>query len=316
MENSFIMKQCVLLSLALLFTWSSTSEAFPIAIASSRSNGTKKFDLFGDIRETSEKTTKLDMMKELNRTDAHQAVAGTQSLTKWDDLALAGLNARKLQFKYSIIYGSKPDIDDIYLNNDIAHKYGYFSYNYLGDVNVSNVHTEPKTTICNERYLVNDSDGPMSHTVSLSSTVSNSASTTVTKTSSVSTTLTFSIGFSFFGISISFSVDTTFTNSNSVGSTDTHSSDVNVGDTVSVVVPPHSKRRIGLNVTWTRKTADWEIPVRIDPKGMTAAKHGDDVWGLPHNFLGWHPPNSVVRGRMEAIYDTKGTVVLEDAVAL
>ena len=138
------MKQCVLLSLPLLFTWSSTSEAFPTAIASSRSNGTKKFDLFGDIRETSEKTTKLDMMKELNRTDAHQAVAGTQSLTKWDDLTLAGLNARKLQFKYSIIYGSKPDIDDIYLNNDIAHKYGYFSYNYLGDVNVSNVHTEPK----------------------------------------------------------------------------------------------------------------------------------------------------------------------------
>ena len=100
------------------------------------------------------------------------------------------------------------------------------------------------------------------------------------------------------------------------------STEVQVGDTVTVTVPPHSKKRVSLNVTWTSKTADWEIPVTIDPKGMTGVDFhkrvkGHYFWGVEHAAIAESDPpfKSVMRGRLDASYDTKGNIVVEDAVA-
>ena len=96
----------------------------------------------------------------------------------------------------------------------------------------------------------------------MTSKVSNSATTTVTSKSEISTTASITVGAPELGLGASFS--DTFTFSNEVGSSHTQSTDITVGDTVSVTVPPHSMKRVCLQVTWTSHTADWEIPVTID----------------------------------------------------
>ena len=87
-----------------------------------------------------------------------------------------------------------------------------------------------------------------------------------------------------------------------------------------MTVPPHSMKRVRLQVAWTSKTADWEIPVTIDPQGMTGVDfhkevYGYYVWGVVHSALADPPFKSTMRGRLDASYDTKGLIIIEDAVA-
>ena len=294
-------KQCILLSLVVLFI--SSGDAFP----SNYSSDMKEGDLVGVI-EAKEKLFKLGMMSEFSNT-------GSAVLTNWNDMYVAGITTKVVQDGYQRIFGVRPD--NQHINDDFAHKWGWYSYNYLGDINVINVNVQPKSSVSNERYLTNDGDNDVTHSITLTSTVSNSATTTVTTKSEISTTASITIGAEELGLGASFS--NTFTFSNEVGSSHTQSTDITVGDMVSVTVPPHSKKRVYLQVTWTSKTADWEIPVIIDPQGMTGVDfhkrvQGHYFWGVQHAALADPPFKSVMRGRLDASYDTKGTVVVEDAV--
>ena len=295
-------KLCVLLSLIVLFV--SSGDAF----LSNYSSDMKQGDLVGVV-EAKEKLFKLGMLSEFNNT--HSAV-----LTNWNDMYVAGLNIKVIQDGYQKIFGVRPD--NQHLNDDFAHKWGWYSYNYLGNINVTNVNIQPKSSVSNERYLTNDGDNDVTHTITLTSTVSNSATTTVTSISEISTTASITVGAEELGLGASFS--DTFTFSNEVGSSHTQSTDITVGDTISVTVPPYSKKRVYLQVTWTSKTADWEIPVTIDPQGWTGVDfhkrvNGHYFWGVEHAVLADPPFKSVMRGRLDAFYDINGTIIVEDSVA-
>ena len=201
----------------------------------------KEGDLFG-VTEAKEKLFKLGMMSEFSNT-------GSAVLTNWNDMYVAGITTKVVQDGYQRIFGVRPD--NQHINDDFTHKWGWYSYNYLGDINVINVNVQPKTSVSNERYLTNDGDNDVTHSITLTSTVSNSATTTVTTKSEISTATSITIGAEELGLGASFS--NTFTFSNEVGSSHTESSAITVGDTVSVTVPPHSKKRMCLQVTWTRK---------------------------------------------------------------
>ena len=295
-------KLCVLLSLIVLFI--SSGDAFP----SNYSSDMKEGDLVGVI-EAKEKLFKLGMLSVFSN-------AGSAVLTNWNDMYVAGITTKVVQDGYQRIFGVSPD--NQHINDDFAHKWGWYSYNYLGVINVTNVNVQSKSSVSNERYLTNDGDNDVTHSITLTSTVSNSATTTVTSKSEISTTASITVGAEELGLEASFS--NTFTFSNEVGSSHTQSTDIAVGDTVSVTVPPHSKKRVCLQVTWTSITADWEIPVTIDPRGMTGVDfhkrvNGHYFWGVEHAALADPPFKSVIRGRLDASYDTEGTIIVEDSVA-
>ena len=296
-------KLCVLLSLTVLFV--SSGDAFP----SNYSSDMKEGDLVGVV-EAKEKLFKLGMLSEFSNTDS-------KVLTNWNDMYVAGLTTKVIQDGYQRKFGVRPD--NQHLNDDFAHQWGWYSYNLLGDISITNVNVQPKSSVSNERYLTNDGDTDVTHSITLTSKVSNSATTTVTSKSEISTTASITVGVEELGLGASFSE--TFTFSNEVGSSHTQSTDITVGDTVSVTVPPHSKKRVCLQVTWTSKTADWEIPVTIDPQGWTGVDfhkrvEGHYYWGVQHAVLADPPFKSIMRGRLDASYDTKGTIIVEDAVAL
>ena len=295
-------KKCNVLLMLVLFI--SIGDAFP----SNASSDMKGGDLFGVV-DAKERLFKLGMICEFSNTDS--AV-----LTNWNDMYVAGITTKVVQDGYQRMFGVRPD--NQHINDDFTHKWGWYSYNYLGDINIINVKVEPKSSVTNERHLTNDGDNDVTHTITLTSKVSNSATTTVTSKSEISTTTSITIGAEELGLGASFS--NTFTFSNEVGSSHTQSTDITVGDTVTVTVPPHSKKRVCLKVTWTSKTADWEIPVTIDPQGMTGVDFhkrvkGHYFWGVQHAALADPPFKSVMRGRLDASYDTKGDIFVEDAVA-
>ena len=214
-------------------------------------------------------------------------------------------------------FGVRPN--DIHLNDGFAHQWGWYSYNHLGDVKLTNVRIEPKSSSDNGRDVINGDNAVASHRINLMTTMSNSATTTVSSKSDISTTGTITVGGEELGLGAEFS--NTFTFSNEVGSTHTKSSDITVGDLVIVSLPPHTKTRVYLNVTWTSKTADWAIPVTIDPNGYTGVDFGRKVrdhyyWGSPHALLADPPFQSMMRGRLDASYDTKGVVVIEKPTPL
>ena len=238
-------------------------------------------------------------------------------LTTMSDLYAAGITKKVIQDGYEKEFGVRPD--NQHINDDFCHEWGWYSYNYLGEVEIINVQVQPKSRSSHERYLTNDGDKPFTHTITVTSTESNSATVTVITKSEISTTAKIIVGAPELGLGAELS--TTFGFSNEVGSSNTHSSSITVGDTVKVTVPPHSKRRVYLEITWTSKTADWEIPVTIDPSGRTGVDFhkrvkGHYFWGISHASLATPPFKSVMRGRLDASYDTKGLVKVDDAIPL
>ena len=238
-------------------------------------------------------------------------------LTTWNDLYSAGITRKVIQDGYEKRFGVRPE--NIHLNDDFTQQYGWYSYNYLGDLKITNVHVEPKTSVNNERRLINEGNLNASHLVTLTSTMSNSATTTVTGRSEISTTAKITVGGEELGLGAEFS--NTFTISNEVGSSNTKSSDITVGDTLIVSIPPFSTKKVHLNVTWTSMTADWEIPVYIDSNGYTGVDFGRRVeghyyWAMPHARLADPPFQSMLRGRLDASFNTKGSIIVDQATPL
>ena len=96
----------------------------------------------------------------------------------------------------------------------------------------------------------------------------------------------------------------------------TQSITITIGDTVSATILPHSKKHVCLQVIWNSKIADWEILVTVDPQGMTGVDfykrvNGHYFWGVEHTALADPPFKSVMRSRLDASSDTKGTVTVE-----
>lgn len=223
-------------------------------------------------------------------------------LTTMDDLYVAGITKKVIQDGFEREYGVRPD--NQHINDEFCHQWGWYSHNYLGQIKITNVAVRPKSSSSNERYLTNDGDVPVKHTLKVTKTVSNSATLTVTTKSEFSTAGKITVGAPELGLGAEFSMR--FGISNEVGSTKTQSSSVTVGDTVKVTIPPHSKIRVYLEVTWISKTADWEIPVTIDPSGRIGVDFhkrvkGHYFWSMSLVSLATPPFTSVMRGRLDAV---------------
>ena len=215
---------------------------------------------------------------------------------------------------YQKKFGTKPD--DVHLNDDFCKNYGCLSYNNVGDVTCYNVAIKPMTNVESERILTNNTDTAYTQSIELTTEVSNSATVTVTSASSVSASNTITVGSEAFGIQDEFSQSFTF--SNEVGSSSTQSISVTIPDTVNVTVQPHSQVRVYLQVKWDSRTQDWEMPVEIDPYGMTAAQFpkpvgggGHYYWGVSHGCFFNPPFVSKIRGTLIASYNTTGEVIVE-----
>ena len=243
-----------------------------------------------------------------------------QVLTNWDDMLAANMPKASVENAYQQEFGTKPD--QVHLNDEFCKNYGWLSYNNLGDLQYYNVKITPLSNVENERILRNDSDEPYEHTITLSTTASNSATAQVTNSSSISIGNTITVGSEAFGIQDEFSESFTF--SNEVGSSSTQSTSVTISDTVNVTVQPHSSVRVYLQVEWTNRTQDWDMPVEIDPYGMTGAQFphpvggdgGHYYWGVSHAKFFSPPFQSKMRGTLIASYDTQGQVIVEPARAL
>ena len=71
-------------------------------------------------------------------------------------------------------------------------------------------------------------------------------------------------------LGLSSELTTTFTVNNEVGSESSTSTEVNLSDTVTIIVQPQAKKVIKLMVEWTELEKEFEIPIDID--GCTVKK--------------------------------------------
>ena len=249
------------------------------------------------------------------RAVADVIVSSNQVLTTWDDMIAANMPKASVENAYKQKYGTKPD--QVHLNDDFCKNYGWLSYNLLGELQYYNVKITPKSNVENERILSNDTDEAYQETLMLSTTASNSATMHVTSSSSISIGNNITVGSDALGIKDEFSQSFTF--SNEVGSSSTQSTSVTITDTITVTVPPHSSIRVYLQVEWTQRNQDWDMPVNIDQYGRTGAQFphpvggngGHYYWDALHcNFFA--PPfQSKMRGTLLASYDTKGKAIIE-----
>ena len=246
--------------------------------------------------------------------------SSNQVLTSWDDMIAANMPKASVENAYKKEFGTKPD--QVHLNDEFCKTYGWMSYNRLSELHYDNVKITPMSNDENERTLTNDTDEPYDHTLTLSTTVSNSATVQVTSSSSISIGNKITVGSDELGIKDEFSESFTF--SNEVGSSSTQSTSVTITDTIAVTVPPHSSVKVYLQVEWTQRTQDWDMPVEIDPYGRTGAQFphtvggdgGHYYWGVTHGSFFRPPFQSKMRGTLKASYDTKGKAIVENAITL
>ena len=268
-------------------------------------NATNKIKsaVFADT-STIEKLNKLGLTSFAAVEDDPDAV-----LTTWDDLKAVGITTNVLRDGYRRLLGVRPN--NQHLNDAFTRKNGWYSYNRRGPMKILNVKEHPQSSISNHRILTNDDDEEMTHTVTLTTSVSDTVVSTVTDTSQISTSATVSADI---GKLVDLEFSTSFSFTNAIGSQTTHSSVFTVGDQVEVKVPPHSKVNVSLIVSWISKTADWEIPITIDPMGLTGVDfhrrvNGHFFWGAYHTSIANPPFMSKIRGRLDASYGTTGSVV-------
>ena len=237
-------------------------------------------------------------------------------LTTWDDLKTVGITTDILRDGYQRIFGVRPN--NQHMNDAFTHKNGWYSYNRRGPIKVVNIEERPKTSIAVERYITNDDDAEITYNVDLTATVTDSATATVTSRSQISTTASVSADFKSLGLGLNAELSTAFTFANEVGSSKTKYQKIIVGaKNYPVTIPPHSKKNVSLVLSWISKTADWEIPITIDPMGLTGVDfhrqvNGHFYWGVYHSTIANPPFTTRIRGRFDASYGTKADTVISD----
>ena len=252
----------------------------------------------------------------LSRHSKELRSSSSRVLTNWDDMLAAVMPKNSVIDAYKREFGTKPD--EVHLNDEFCKNYGWLSYNSVGDLTYYNVAIVPKSNVESERILTNNTDFETTYSTKLSTTVTNSATMMVTSASSITTGSSVTVGSESLGIGAEFS--TSFTISNEVGSSSTQETSVTIEDTINVTLKPNSKVRVYLQVEWESRTQDWEMPVEIDPHGLTGAQFPKPVggdgghyhWAVTHGHFFSPPFKSKMRGTLEASYNTTGHAVIEE----
>ena len=236
--------------------------------------------------------------------DVKRTVPSNYVLTTWDDLAKAGISPKGVEKMYDKKYGVTPD--KVYLNDGICKDYGHYCYNIQGVPKYNNQKRKTMTKLGDSRVIENNSDFTVKYHVTLSSSHTKSASVTVTNSSSFTFGGSITMGSEQLGIELEF--QTTFTVTNSVGSTSSTSSDVTVSDSLDFTLDAGQKVEAQLEITWESLTQEFEIPFTI--KGWTGASFPKRVKNHYFWFMTlknkYDTPTSTLRGVVECAYDIKG----------
>ena len=250
--------------------------------------------------------------KNLLETDSKDSTDSTDSThtrprTTWDDLLEVNISKNDVFEMFQSRFGQKPN--DVYLNEGICIQYGYLCHNVLGEVSFQVQSTKTITNVAVSKKISNDTSNQVDVKVSLKATEYKSASVTVTKSSSLSFGSKISVGSETLGIAAEFS--TQFTFGNSVGSTSSNSTAIEVADLIDVHLEPNSKAQAELETQWTQMKENFTIPLTVS--GLVGAAFGNRVEG--HYFWFMHLPSDLdtsLTGLVDAAYNIKGNINVTD----
>ena len=199
--------------------------------------------------------------------------------TTWDDLLTLKTTKNDVFDMFRDRFGEKPTA--VYLNEGICIDYGHLCHNVLGKISYEVLGTKPITNVAKSNKIYNDSGNKVDVNVVLKASEYKSASVTITESSSLSFGSKITIGSKALGIAAEFSNQ--FTVENSVGSTSSSSTAVEVGDNIVVHLEPNSKAQVKLDVQWTQMKEKFTIPLNVS--GMVGADFGHQVEGHYYWFL-------------------------------
>ena len=227
--------------------------------------------------------------------------------TTWDDLLALKTSKNDVLEMFRSRFGEKPKA--VYLNEDICIQYGHLCHNVLGEVSYETRSIKPITNVAKSNKIYNDSGNKVDVNVILKASEYKSASVTITESSSLSFGSKITIGSKDLGIAAEFS--TQFTVENSVGSTSSSSTAVEVGDNIVVHLEPNSKAQVELDVQWTQMKEKFTIPLTVS--GMVGADFGHQVEG--HYFWFLVLPSTLhssLTGSVETAYNIEGNTKITD----
>ena len=227
--------------------------------------------------------------------------------TTWKDLNAVNISKNCVSEMFQTGFNEKPKA--VYLNEGICITYGHLCHNVLGKISYGAQSTMPITKVAKSNKIYNDSGNKVDANAVLTASEYKSASVTITESSSLSFGSKITIGSEALGIAAEFS--TQFTVENSVGSTSSSSTAVEVGDNIVVHLEPNSSAQVELDVQWTQMKENFTIPLTVS--GMVGADFGHQVKGHNFWFLGL-PSNlhSSLTGSVVTAYNIEGNTKITD----
>jgi hypothetical protein len=202
----------------------------------------------------------------------------TQQALSFNDLPALNSSPAAVRQKFNDLYKKNPD--GISVNNEtyfgavtpaITEQYGHPCYKTLGEFNyVEAASKPPSDAIVGSNYATNDSDEEATITV----TVEGAWSQTQSWSSETTTGLSFTEEFTIEGV---FKIGTTFNVSTTVGQSKSTTVSKTASASVSVSVPPRSRKQITMVATMQQETLNFTAPISV--QGMFGANFPDRVNG-------------------------------------
>jgi hypothetical protein len=202
----------------------------------------------------------------------------TQQALSFNDLPALNSSPAAVREKFKSLYQKNPD--GICVNNEtyfnavtpaITQQYGHPCYKTLGEFNyVEAASKPPSDAIVGSNYATNDSD----EEATISVTVEGAWSQTQSWSSESTTGLSFTEEFTIEGV---FKVGTTFNVSTTVGQSKSNTISKTASATVSVSLPPHSRKQITMVAVMQQETLNFTAPISV--QGMFGANFPDRVNG-------------------------------------
>ncbi len=208
----------------------------------------------------------------------------TQELFSFSDLPNVNSSPDQVRKKFKDHYGKNPD--GICVNSEtyydavkpaITEQYGHPCYKVLGEFEYQDDgQSQPQEAVLGTNYAYNHSD----EEATISLTVNANWSEETSWTSSVSAGLTIEAGIQIEGV---FSTGVSFTETITVGKTQSQTVGKGASSTVSVTVPPRSKKQVSMTGTLIKSKVKFEAPVAV--QGSFGANFPDKVDGHYYWFL-------------------------------
>ncbi|MFD2671145.1 hydralysin-2 [Marinicrinis sediminis] len=225
-----------------------------------------------------------------------------RELFSFSDLPAVNSSPDSVRKSFQDRYGKKPD--GICVNSEtyynavqpaITEQYGMPCYKVLGEFEYEDDgESHPDEGILGSNYAVNQGD----EEATISLTVDASWTEETSWSSEVTAGLTISAEVQIEGV---FSTGVSFSESITVGKTQSQQSSRSVSSTVSVVVPPRSKKKVSIVGTLKKAKMKFEAPVSV--QGMFGANFPDKVDGHYYWFMDANHALEQASGKIKGVIE-------------